>query len=169
MLYIVSGQPAVGKSTWAKRQAKQLRACLIDIDEVFEPVIQAGLILAGMEQDDRDSSAYKKAFRKPVYDAMFSAATANLSQIPVILCAPFTQELSNPEWVQQLRHRFDCDVLVYWLHAPVAQLKKQMVKRGNPRDRKKLEEWEQYQEYFVAEKPQCEHIPIDMGENKNGS
>ncbi|MBD3587081.1 ATP-binding protein [Salinimonas sp. HHU 13199] len=169
MLYIVTGQPAVGKTTWATRQAANLRACLIDIDDVFEPVIKAGLTLSGMNADDRESAAYKQAFREPVYEAMFAAARANLTHVPVVLCAPFTRELTNPEWTQQLKHRFECDIIVYWLHAPAAQLKKQMERRGNPRDREKLENWEHYQKYFSAEKPRCEYIPIDMGEKKNGS
>ncbi len=169
MLYIVTGQPAVGKSTWSKRQAAQWRASLIDIDDVFEPVIKAGLSLAGMSTDDRDSAAYKHAFREPVYEAMFAAASANLAHVPVVLCAPFTRELTNSNWTHQLKHRFQCDVTVYWLHAPAAQLKKQMEMRGNPRDRKKLENWEHYQKYFSAEEPRCEYIPIDMGEKKNGS
>ncbi|WP_018984696.1 AAA family ATPase [Salinimonas chungwhensis] len=168
MLYIVTGQPAVGKSTWTRAKAKQTKACLIDIDTVFEPVIEAGLSLAGLDRHDRDSATYKDAFREPVYNAMYQSARANLRQVPVVLCAPFTKELRDPEWNNKLIKQFECQVVIYWLSAPISQIRSQMEKRGSSRDRLKLEDWDAYQRYFVEETPECDYIHVDMSK-KNGS
>lgn len=121
-LTVVTGQPAVGKTTWAQHFASEQHACLIDIDRVFEPVIKAGLALAGMPEDDRDSQAYKQAFRQPVYTAMYASAAANLPHVPVVLCAPFTRELAQADWAEQLHKQFGCSVEVMWLTAPMATI-----------------------------------------------
>ncbi len=159
-LFIVCGQPAVGKTTWAGQLAKTQHACFIDIDTVSEPLVHAGLRLAGHDPDDRDSTLYKTAFRQPVYQAMFAMANDNLPHTNVVLCAPFTQELANQHWPQQLASQYGCNVMVYWLFAKAETIKQRMIIRGNNRDRNKLKRWDDYQAYFKA-MPQCRHIAVD--------
>lgn len=61
-LHIVMGAPAAGKTTYAKRLAKEKKASLIDIDSATERVVQAGLDLATKNPDDRDSPFFKDSF-----------------------------------------------------------------------------------------------------------
>ena len=159
-LYLVTGQPAVGKTTYAKKLAQLKRACLIDIDTISEPIVKAGLNMAGLPVDDRDSQAFKQAFREPIYEAMWQTARQNLTQIPVIMCGPFTRELEQPDWYQQVEQKMHCPVTIYWLYASANIIKMRMQKRGNKRDRDKLARWEQYQTYFKA-MPQCRHITVN--------
>ncbi|QPG05981.1 AAA family ATPase [Salinimonas marina] len=159
-LYLVTGQPAVGKTTYAQKLAQSKHACLIDIDTISEPIVQAGLSLAGMPVDDRDSQTYKQAFREPVYDAMWQTARQNLPQVPVVMCGPFTRELRQPDWQQQIQQNMQCPVTIYWLYASIATIKMRMQKRGNKRDWDKLAGWEAYQTYFKA-MPQCRHIAVN--------
>lgn len=159
-LYLVTGQPAVGKTTYAKKLAQAKGACMIDIDTISEPIVKAGLNMAGWPVDDRDSQAFKQAFREPVYEAMWQTAGQNLTQVPVVMCGPFTRELEQPDWHQQVEQKMHCPVTIYWLHASAKIIKMRMQKRGNKRDRDKLARWEQYQTYFKA-MPQCRHIAVN--------
>ncbi|WP_218354487.1 AAA family ATPase [Alteromonas lipotrueiana] len=159
-LYLVAGQPAVGKTTWAAILAQSTRACFIDIDTLSEPIVRAGLGLGGMPMDDRDSLQYKQTFREPIYQAMWQTARQNLPHVPVVMCAPFTKELQQPDWLQQIEQQIQCRVTVFWLYASETTIKRRMQKRGNKRDLAKLATWGQYQSYFEV-MPQCRHIAVN--------
>ena len=61
-LHIVGGPPASGKTRFGKELAARLGAVVLDIDTGTEPVVKAGLSLAGKNVDDRDSPEFKSAF-----------------------------------------------------------------------------------------------------------
>ena len=70
-LWIICGPAGAGKSTYGKKLADEKGACLLDSDTVTEPVVRAGMVLGGLDPDDRDSQDYRAAFRDPVYDCLF--------------------------------------------------------------------------------------------------
>ena len=166
-LYLVSGMPAVGKTTFATRLAAKAKACLIDIDTTTEPLVQAAMAKLTGDPDDRDSPEFKETFREPVYATLFDLAEANLPNTDVVLTGPFTKELHNPDWPDQVcerlgsKHRVKC----VFLHCPAQVREKRLRSRGNPRDRLKLESWQEHLKYYDTESfPAYPHFPVDSSQ-----
>ena len=152
-LHIVMGAPAAGKTTYAKRLAKEKKASLIDIDSATERVVQAGLDLATKNPDDRDSPFFKDSFREPIYETLFAIAKDNLCHNSVILVGPFTLEARDANWLENLKLRFGTSVFAHFITCDPETRHQRMAKRGNPRDLVKLEDWENYILYYRGDNP----------------
>ena len=159
-LWIICGPAGAGKSTYVKKLADEKGACLLDSDTVTEPVVRAGMVLGGLDPDDRDSQDYRAAFREPVYDCLFASAAENLPHIDVILVGPFTSEIRNPGWRDELSERFQTSVRVIFVTCDEVERKRRIELRGNPRDRLKLENWEGYIAPSQSIPPAFEHEHI---------
>lgn len=161
-LSIVTGQPAAGKTTWGMALAQRQNATFIDIDIVSEPIVRAALKLANMSANDRDSKVFKAHFRQPIYESLFATAKVNLTHNNVVITGPFTQELEQKLWKEELMATFQCNVEIYWLTADEEAIRERMQKRGAKRDRFKLENWDEYQLYFAnMTSPKCRHTKIE--------
>ncbi|KAG9391957.1 AAA domain [Carpediemonas membranifera] len=163
-LYVVVGMPAVGKTTFARRLAKELGTVLIDIDVATEPIIRAAMKAINGNPDDRDSTQFKTIFREPIYAALFALANANLPYTSAAVSAPFTKEMQDPHWPETIMSIVPNArrVTVLWLHADSATVKARMEQRGEGRDRPKLEDWENTQRYYTGcQQPTFPHVDVD--------
>lgn len=156
-LHIICGPAGVGKSTYGKKLAAELGACFLDSDTVTEPVVRAGMELGGEDPDDRDSPVYRRAFRNPVYECLFATAAENLLHVDVVMVGPFTSEIRNPEWPEMLRKRFGVEVEVVFVTCSEDERRRRIENRGNPRDRLKLRDWDQYIAQTDSRPPVFEH------------
>ena len=162
-LHIVTGQPAVGKTTWGRHLAKKINGAFLDIDIVSEPIVQAALSLAGLAPSDRDSPQFKRALREPIYQSLFATAQANLPHMNVVITGPFTKELAHPTWHNDLVSQFDCQVFIYWLSADEFTIKQRMKMRNADRDQAKLANWQAYQAYYKdVSSPRCRHEKVEI-------
>ena len=143
-LQFVTGAAGVGKSTFGKELAAKSHAVLLDSDTVTEPVVRAGLEAAGMDPEDRDSPDYKRLFRDAVYESLFQVAEENLAHLPVVIVGPFTRELSDASWPDQMESRFGVRPTVWFLVCPDAIRLARIKRRGNPRDQGKLIDWQHH-------------------------
>ncbi len=148
-LHIVTGAAGVGKSSFGRQLAAKSAAMLLDSDTVTEPVVRAGLMAAGLEPTDRDSPEYKRIFRDAVYECLFQTAADNLEHISVVIVGPFTRELGNARWPDQLRERFGVEPTIWFLTCDDEERRRRIERRGNPRDQAKLIDWQQH----IAESP----------------
>jgi predicted kinase len=155
--HIVTGPAGAGKSVYARRLARDRGACLIDSDTATERLVRAGLELAGLDPDDRDSPAYKRAFRDAVYEAMFDLAVANLPQVAVVLAGPFTREGGEADWPERLERRLGVLPVLHFVWCPPEKRRERMVARGEDRDRPKLVAWESYAAACREERPVWPH------------
>lgn len=157
-LFIVTGAPGVGKSTYGNLLAKQHKALFLDIDTVTEPVVKAGLALAKRREDDRDSDEFKRYFRDPIYQCLWQTVGENIGHLDVVVAAPFTLELKQQNWPEILKQEFNCEVEVRLLVCTPATLKQRMTQRANPRDMNKLANWQNFLAYIdQAHRPSFVH------------
>lgn len=156
-LVVVCGPAGAGKSTYARKLAADTGACLLDSDTVTEPVVRAGMAMAGLDPDDRDSPEYRGVFRDPVYECLFAVAEENLPSCDVILVGPFTSEIRHSEWPERLRERFGVEVEVIYLWADDRERHRRIEARGNPRDASKLADWEGYLAQSPSSRPAFPH------------
>ncbi len=143
-LHIVTGAAGVGKSTWGQSLAAKLSAAFLDSDTVSEAVVRAGMWAAGLDPTDRDSPKYKSIFRDAVYECLFATAEENLSHTSVVVVGPFTRELQNAAWPQELNERFGTEPVIWFLACGDDTRRTRIAARDNPRDRLKLENWDQH-------------------------
>jgi predicted kinase len=156
--HVVTGPAGAGKSFHARRLAAERGACLIDSDIATERLVRAGLGLAGLDPDDRDSPAYKRAFRDAVYEAMFDLAVANLPHVPVVLAGPFTREGGEADWPERLERRLGVRAVLHFVWCPPELRRQRMIARGEERDRPKLRDWDAYAASCREERPVWEHV-----------
>lgn len=156
--HIVTGPAGAGKSVHARRLAAELGACLIDSDIATERLVRAGLAMAGHDPDDRDSSAYKRAFRDAVYEAMYDLAVANLPQVPVVMAGPFTREGGEADWPERLERRLGVLPVLHFVWCPPEMRRERMIGRGEERDLPKLRDWESYAASCREARPVWDHV-----------
>ena len=143
-IHLVFGPPAAGKTIYARKLAERIGAALLDSDEVSERLIRAGLTLAGLSSDDRDSPAYKSAFRDAVYETLFDLAQSHSSRLPVVIAGPFTSEGGDAEWPDRLQARLGVMPEFHYVWCNPAERKSRLSVRGATRDLPKLADWEAY-------------------------
>lgn len=117
---------------------------MLDSDEVTERLVRAGLTLAGLDPDDRDSGAYKRAFRDAVYETLFDVAVANLEAVPVVIAGPFTREGGEADWPERLERRLGVRPVMHFVWCDPEVRRRRVIARGMERDRPKLADWDAY-------------------------
>jgi len=160
--FIICGSPGAGKTTYGMLLSRKRQALFLDIDTVTERMVQAGLSMAGLDPDDRDSPLFKQTFRQPIYETLFDIARENLDWSDVVIAGPFTRELRNPEWPAELSQSLGHSVEIHYVHCPPDVRRERLARRGNPRDQGKLQDWQTYIQYYGAEEPPVfDHVRIN--------
>ncbi|MFG0254518.1 MAG: AAA family ATPase [Rhodopirellula sp. JB053] len=165
-LHFVTGAAGVGKSTFGKHLAAELKAAFLDSDTVTEPVARAGLTAAGLDPTDRDSPEYKRLFRDAVYECLFDTAVENLAHTHVVIVGPFTRELRDTNWPNRLQNRFGVQPTIWHLTCSDVVRHERIRKRGNPRDRAKLIDWAQHIADAPPARPAFEVNLVDTSQKR---
>lgn len=148
-LRIVIGTAGSGKSTIAQRLAREHAAAYLDKDAMSARFVEAALIAAGYDPGDRESNAFYLERILPLeYDSLLDVAGANLRLgRPVVIDAPFSPYLSDPDFITAAQKRFDwppVDVEVIRVRVSPTTLQQRLRERGLERDRWKLAHWHEY-------------------------
>jgi predicted kinase len=167
-IYIVCGSPGSGKSTYARQLAAARSAALLDIDTVTERLVRISLVQSGHSQDDRDSEFFKHTFRDPIYETLFDIARENLPFQDVVIVGPFTKEIKDPGWPSKLCLVLGSSIEVHYVQCAHEIRRRRLAHRGNARDLAKLNDWDNYIQYYGDESPPIfEHVLVD-GSNSDG-
>jgi predicted kinase len=142
--YVVCGNAGVGKSTFAARLCAEKGAVLLDIDTLTERLAKLVLRGHGIDEEDRDSAAYKALLRTPIYETLFDAALDNLPHLPCVIVGPFTRERREADWPRRLATRLSTEIEIYVLWCSPEQRRERLEHRGNPRDHGKLLDFANY-------------------------
>lgn len=143
-LTILCGNAGTGKTTRGARLARESGAVFLDIDTVSERLVQAGLIQSGRDKNDRDSPEFKAAYRAAIHETLFAIADENLSHLPCVIVAPFTQERRDATFPERLEARLGCHIEIHFLWCSETERRERILQRGNPRDAGKLTRWKEY-------------------------
>lgn len=148
-LRIVIGTAGSGKSTIAQHLAREHAAAYLDKDAMSARFVEAALIAAGYDPGDRESNAlYLERILPLEYDSLLDVAGTNLRLgRPVVIDAPFSPYLSDPDFITAARKRFQwppVDVEVIRVRVSPTTLQQRLRERGLERDRWKLAHWHEY-------------------------
>lgn len=156
------GTPGCGKTTYDRKLANQKGAVFLDIDASSEQLVRLALKLAGRDIEDRDSPYFKEHFRDAIYQQMFDIARDNLALNSMVIVGPFTREIKDPKWLEKLSLQLAAPVEVHYVSCAPHIRKKRMIKRANPMDQAKLQNWENYLQYYEGEAPPLfDYISVD--------
>jgi len=114
-----------------------------------------------MDPDDRDSPAYKGAFREAVYATLFELAREHLQRGPVVIAGPFTREGGEVDGLSQIEKAADQQVTVHFVWCDPAVRRRRVEARGEDRDLPKLADWETYVATCREERPCWPHRYVD--------
>jgi predicted kinase len=148
-LRIVIGTAGSGKSTIAKRLAREHATVYLDKDAMSARFVEAALIAAGYDPGDRESNAFYRERILPMeYDSLLDVAGSNLRLgRSVVIDAPFSPYLADPHFISTAAERFDwppVDIEVVHVRVSPATLQQRLRDRGLERDRIKLARWDEY-------------------------
>jgi predicted kinase len=148
-LRIVIGTAGSGKSTIAQRLARENTAAYLDKDAMSARFVEAALLAAGHNPGDRESNAFYLERILPLeYDSLLDVAGANLRNgRPVVIDAPFSPYLSDPDFITTAAERFHwppVDVEVVRVRVSPETLRHRLRQRDLERDRWKLAHWDEY-------------------------
>lgn len=141
-LVALAGAAGTGKTTLGARLACLLGGTLLDLDDFTSPC------------SDRSRR----------YAVLTTAALGVLGDgRPVVAAAPWTQELQDVAWHDDL-HRQAAErgghLLVVWLHCDPHVLRARLTTRGLVRDRAKLADWRAWAP-SLTRPPRIPHVAID--------
>jgi sugar-phosphatase len=129
---VVAGPAGAGKSTLGRALAAEMRAVLLDLDDLTNPVLDAVWVGPGHWNDPE----HRAVVRPARYAALRAAAAAQVaSGVDVVLVAPFTAELAGgDEWAALTAAVAPAEPFVVWIDAPADVLAARVRERANARD-----------------------------------
>ncbi len=147
--FIVVGGAGSGKSGISRALAAQYGAAYLDKDSLVDDLTGLALELHGEDRQERDRSDFYRSTVLPLeYSTLLRVAGVNLSiGVPVVLDAPFTAFFDDETFLDRARVQFNwpaADVFVVRVCTSEHTLRQRLITRGNPRDRWKVDHWDEY-------------------------
>jgi mannitol-1-/sugar-/sorbitol-6-phosphatase len=154
-LVVLAGAAGTGKTTVGRRLARRLDAALLDLDTVTGPLVELLLERGGW------GSRYERTVVRPArYRALTALALEVVAGgIPVVAAAPWTKELTDRAWFDDLARRaqvVDGRLVVVWLSCDPEIRRRRLIARGFTRDAAALA-----QPLHAAPTPLIPHIAVD--------
>lgn len=146
-LILVTSPPASGKTYISKQLAKELQH-VVYLDKDTLICLSHQIFKVANVEVNRSSDFFEEHIRNYEYDAILALAMEALEYDDIVLInAPFTREIRNDSYIDNLRKQLaekDARLTVVWVVTDVDVVKKRMIQRNSSRDTWKLENWDEY-------------------------
>ena len=162
-LILVTSPPACGKTfvtrKLAKAQAngKPEQICRkgrpeTELCEAGHHILNSScskqIFVVANQEYNRSSDFFEENIRDYEYDAIMEVAYEALEyNDTVFINAPFTREVRQPEYMENLRQQLlkrGAELVVVWVKCDVEVCRQRMIQRDSDRDTWKLEHWDEY-------------------------
>lgn len=146
-LILVTSPPACGKTYISMKLAENLKH-VVYLDKDTLIILSKVIYKAAGEPYDRSSEFFKKNIRDVEYDTVLALAFEALKYDDVVLInAPFTHEIRNSDWINELRKklvRMNAKLTVIWVETSPEVCRERMILRNSDRDTWKIAHWDEY-------------------------
>lgn len=146
-LILVTSPPASGKTYISKHLAKRLKH-VVYLDKDTLIVLSNQIFKVVGQELNRSSDFFEENIRNFEYQATLDLAMEALNYDDIVLInAPFTREIRDEAYINDLKHRLvqkDTRLTVVWVITDVEVTRQRMVDRNSSRDTWKLANWEAY-------------------------
>lgn len=146
-LILVTSPPACGKTFISKEIAQALKH-VVYLDKDTLIVLSKQIFKVAGEPYNRSSQFFEEHIRDYEYTAIVDLALEALEyEDQVLINAPFTREIRNTEYMQNLKEQArikGAKLMVIWVETLPEICKQRMIERASDRDTWKLAHWEEY-------------------------
>lgn len=146
-LILVTSPPACGKTYISKKLAEEL-AHVVYLDKDTLIVLSNQIFKVAGQECNRSSEFFEKNIRDYEYEAILAIGLEALVYDDIVLInAPFTREIRDKAYIDDLRKRiekYNARLTVIWVVTDPEVCRRRMIERNSPRDKWKLENWDEY-------------------------
>ncbi|MBS5114676.1 MAG: ATP-binding protein [Erysipelotrichaceae bacterium] len=146
-LLLVTSPPACGKTFVSKQLSKALKN-IVYLDKDTLIPLSHQIFKAANEEPNRSSQFFEDWIRNPEYDVIVDLALEALDYAEIVLInAPFTREIRNQEWMDNMMAKLkekDAKLYIIWVDTDIEVCRQRMIERNSDRDTWKLANWDEY-------------------------
>jgi predicted kinase len=146
-LILVTSPPASGKTYVSKKLANALKH-VVYLDKDTLICLSKQIFKVANQEYNRSSEFFEENIRDYEYEAIVALAVEAIEYDDTVLInAPFTREVRDVEYMDQLKAKLlekGATLVVVWVDTSIEVCKQRMFARNSERDTWKLANWDEY-------------------------
>lgn len=147
-LILVCSPPASGKTYISMKLAEYLKHVVYLDKDTAVPLSNVAFEVAN-QPNDRNGPFFEKYLRDVEYEVVLNFAYDALRYDDIVLInAPFSKEIRDKDYIQDLRKKlhkeYQARLIVVWVVTSIEVVHQRMIERNSPRDYFKLQDWDKF-------------------------
>lgn len=168
-LIIVSAPPASGKTYVSMKLAESLAHVVYLDKDSLVPLSNIAYKIAGIPVE-REGKFFQENLRDVEYDVILEMAFTALNYEDIVLInAPFTRELHDKQYIEDLRkklkEKYNSHLVIVWVVCDIETVRTRMIERNSPRDVfkiKNFDSWVKTQDFNIPTYLKVENDPYSL-------